>query len=59
MTRKYRELSDSTKQKISTSMKHYHANRTAAQEATTSQRQSAAMRRYWATIPKKTTPYYI
>ena len=59
MKRQYRELSDSTKQKISTSMKHHHANKTATQEATTSQRQSAAMKRYWTTIPKKSTPYCI
>lgn len=59
MKRQYRELSDNTKQKISTSMKQYHANKTAAQEATTSQRQSAAMQRYWTTIPKKSTPYCI
>ncbi|MBR5574638.1 MAG: hypothetical protein IKW35_09140 [Paludibacteraceae bacterium] len=59
MTRQYRELSNDTKQKISTAMKQYHANKTAAQEATTSQRQSAAMKRYWTTIPKKSTPYCI
>lgn len=59
MKRQYRELSDNTKQKISTSMKNYHANKTAAQEQTTSQRQSVAMKRYWVTIPKKNTPYYI
>lgn len=59
MTRQYRELSNDTKQKISTAMKQYHANKTATQEATTSQRQSAAMKRYWTTIPKKSTPYCI
>ena len=53
MKRIYRELPDNTKQKISTSMKQYHANKTAAQEQTTSQRQSEAMKRYWATIPQK------
>lgn len=59
MTRQYRELSNDTKQKISISMKQYHANKTAAQETATSQRQSAAMKRYWTTIPKKSTPYCI
>lgn len=59
MKRIYRELPDNTKQKISTSMKQYHANKTAAQEQTTSKRQSEAMKRYWATIPQKSTPYNI
>ena len=59
MKRIYRELPDNTKKKISTSMKKYNANKTAAQEQTTSKRQSEAMKRYWATIPQKSTPYNI
>jgi hypothetical protein len=60
MKRTYRELSDSTKQKISVAMKQYHTNKTAAQTQRTSERQSQSMKNYWKTIPskEKTTPYY-
>lgn len=61
MKRIYRELSDKTKKKISTSMKQYHTNKTAAQTQRTSERQSLAMKKYWSNIPskEKSTPYYI
>ena len=61
MKRQYRELSDNTKQKISTSMRQYHTNKTAAQTQSTSEKQSQSMKNYWANIPskEKTTPYYI
>ena len=63
MKRQYRELTDSTKQKISTAMKQYHTNKTAAQTQRTSERQSQAMKKYWSNIPSKekskSTPYYI
>ena len=63
MKRIYRELSDNTKKKISTSMKQYHTNKTAAQTQRTSERQSQAMKKYWSNIPSKekskSTPYYI
>lgn len=61
MKRIYRELSDNTKKKISTSMKQYHTNKTAAQSQKTSEKQSQSMKNYWANIPskEKSTPYYI
>lgn len=61
MKREYRELTDSTKQKISVAMKQYHSNKTAAQTQSTSEKQSESMKNYWANIPskEKTTPYYI
>lgn len=61
MKRQYRELTDSTKQKISAAMRQFHANKTAAQTQSTSERQSQAMKKYWKTIPskEKNTPYYI
>lgn len=61
MKRTYRELTDSTRQKISDSMKQFHANKTAAQSQKTSEKQSQAMKKYWSSIPskEKTTPYYI
>ena len=61
MKRPYRELTDSTRQKISDSMKQFHANKTAAQSQKTSEKQSQAMKKYWSSIPskEKTTPYYI
>ena len=60
MKRIYRELSDNTKKKISTSMKQYHTNKTAAQIQSTAEKQSQAMKRYWSNIPskEKSTPYY-
>ena len=61
MKRQYRELSDSTKQKISNSMKQVHSNKTAAQIQSTAEKQSQSMKNYWKNIPskEKTTPYYI
>jgi hypothetical protein len=61
MKRQYRELSDNTKQKISAAMRQFHANKTAAQTQSTSEKQSKSMKNYWANIPskEKTTPYYI
>lgn len=61
MKRQYRELTDSTKQKISAAMRQFHANKTAAQSQTTSEKQSQSMKNYWKTIPskEKSTPYYI
>jgi hypothetical protein len=61
MKRIYRELSDNTKKKISTSMRQFHANKTAAQAQSTLEKQSQAMKKYWANIPsqEKTTPHYI
>ena len=61
MKRQYRELSDNTKQKISAAMRQFHANKTAAQTQSTSEKQSESMKNYWANIPskEKTTPYYI
>ena len=63
MKRIYGELSDNTKKKISTSMRQFHANKTAAQTQSTSEKQSQAMKKYWSNIPSKekskSTPYYI
>ena len=61
MKRQYRELTDSTKQKISAAMRQFHANKTAAQSQKTSEKQSQSMKNYWKNIPskEKTTPYYI
>lgn len=61
MKRTYRELSDSTKQKISVAMRQFHANKTAAQIQSTTEKQSQSMKNYWKNIPskEKTTPYYI
>lgn len=57
MKRQYRELTDSTKQKISVAMKQYHTNKTAAQIQRTSERQSQSMKNYWKTIPSKEKNY--
>lgn len=57
MKRQYRELTDSTKQKISVAMKQYHTNKTAAQTQRTSERQSQSMKNYWKTIPSKEKNY--
>ena len=61
MKRQYRELSDNTKQKISAAMRQFHANKTAAQTQSTSEKQSESMKNYWANIPskEKSTPYFI
>lgn len=61
MKRQYRELSDNTKQKISAAMRQFHANKTAAQIQSTTEKLSQAMKKYWSNIPskEKTTPYYI
>lgn len=61
MKRTYRELSDSTKQKISAAMRQFHANKTAAQIQSTTEKQSQSMKNYWKSIPskEKNTPYYI
>lgn len=61
MQRQYRELSNNTKQKISAAMRQFHANKTAAQIQSTTEKQSQAMKKYWSNIPskEKTTPYYI
>lgn len=61
MKRQYRELTDSTKQKISAAMRQFHANKTAAQIQSTSKKQSESMKNYWANIPskEKSTPYFI
>ena len=50
----YRELSDETKQKISSSMKQFHKNNNGTfQKQQTSQKQSQSMKDYWRRIPHK------
>ncbi len=53
-----RNLDDATKKKISDSMKLNHQHRSDAERASTSQKQSDALKRYWATIPKAEKPDY-
>ena len=48
-----REVSTATRQKISQSVKKAHAQRTETEKQQTRARQSAAMRAYWETIPRK------
>ena len=48
-----REVSTSTKLKISQGVRKAHAQRTEAEKQQTRARQSAALRAYWQTIPKK------
>jgi hypothetical protein len=47
-----REVSTSTRQKISQSLKKAHAQKTEQEKQQTRERQSASMRAYWETIPR-------
>ncbi len=49
--RTQRELTENQKQKISAAMRKFHSYRTEAQKKKTSERQSKALLKYWATIP--------
>ena len=42
-------------------MRQFHANKTAAQTQSTSEKQSQAIKKYWSNIPskEKSTPYYM
>lgn len=53
MSRIYRELDDEVKQKISASMKAYHASQSEASKQKVRNKQAASARAYWATIPSK------
>lgn len=53
MSRIYRELDDEVKQKISASMKAYHASQSEASKQKVRNAQANSMRQYWATIPSK------
>ena len=48
-----REVSQSTRNKISQGVKQSHLKKTEAEKQRTRERQSASMRAYWETIPKK------
>lgn len=48
--RQYRELSNEVKQKISDSMKKYHAQRGTEKQRSTNKSISNSMKRYWSTI---------
>ena len=48
-----REVSTSTRQKIAQGVRKAHAQRTVQQKQDTRAKQSASMKAYWATIPKK------
>ena len=48
-----REVSQSTKNKISIAVKKAHAKKTEAERMNTRKLQSASAKRYWSTIPKK------
>lgn len=54
MSRIYRELDDDVKQKISASMKAYHASQSEASKQKVRNAQANSMRQYWAKIPSKT-----
>ncbi len=49
-----RKQSDSTKAKISQSMKQVHANKTEAEKEETREKQSQTMKQNWAKVPKVT-----
>ena len=51
--RVYREHSQDTVKKISTSMREYHANRDGDSKRESARKQSDSMKRYWAGIPKR------
>lgn len=51
MSRLYRELPDEVKQKISASLKAYHASQSEACKQKIRNAQAASMRQYWQTIP--------
>jgi len=53
MSRLYRELPDEVKQKISASLKAYHASQSEACKQKIRNAQSASMRQYWQAIPSK------
>ena len=48
-----REVSNSTKAKISQGVKQSHLRKTETEKQQTRAKQSASMKRYWQTIPKK------
>lgn len=48
----YREQPQYVKDKISQSMKTYHAQKSEREKQNTRNRQAASMRQYWAQIPK-------
>ena len=48
-----REVSTSTRQKIAQGVRKAHAQRTEADKQRTRELQSASMKAYWKTIPKK------
>lgn len=50
LMRQYRELSNEVKQKISDSMKKYHAQRGTEKQRSTNKSISNSMKRYWTTI---------
>lgn len=49
--RVYRELTQATKDKISQSMRAYHAQKSEWDKQETRNRQAASMRHYWQQIP--------
>jgi len=51
--RMYRELPDEVKQKISQSLKDYHAHKSETQKQHTNNRIAYSLRQYWASIPQK------
>ena len=51
--RKSREVSTSTRQKIAQAVRKSHAQKTETEKQQTRAKQSASMRAYWQTIPKK------
>ena len=53
MSRIYRELPDEVKQKISASLKAYHASQSEANKQKTRNAQAASMRQYWQTVASK------
>ena len=53
MSRIYRELPDEVKQKISASLKAYHASQSAAQKRHTNDKIANSLRQYWQSIPSK------
>ena len=50
--RVYREQPQAVKDKISQSMKAYHAQKSEREKQNTRNRQANSMRQYWAQIPK-------
>lgn len=53
MKRIYREQPQTVKDKISQSMKQYHANKSENDKQKTKIKQAASMRKYWGQIPSK------